>query len=1182
MKFINTIIAAAAFLLMAPSVPAAPVTGAEEREKAVLQCLYGGDYPRLADELEGLISGHPVDPIASLYYRDLFRMADTFGAARTAKTAEKIREAIVRSGDSHAGACLLRLDCDRERLLYRFDAARAKKITDDLNPVRLWTLYGPYRRYGAGDFDYPFQPEVIAASGEIYPQKRIRITEFDGWLDPGKYLYPDNGVVYAKVSFRSRGPLKIRIYTRALYTIFINGSPAARNTEGSRRNVRILLAKSARGISVMVKLYGNPFEKMRMLVTDEHDAVVSPEIVMDTSFYGECDVTELLDYPFEALSAGSDDDPRKAAHLGLYFDALESEEAHGYYRKSIAVKKNAGVSYLLAASLMRSGTDDTGSADYNEGLGIITALGKQDAAFLPARHIKADMLIDGGNYSDAYREGKKLASDMPRSPFSEAIYMRLCNILGYEKEFTAAAALAKTNYPDSALIMEKEADFYKDRDPGKFLEIMRELVKRDFTPERARIVMHEYMSRGDYGPALDLIRTYNFNNDFTDELVEIHIRNKEFKTARNYILQALMANDKPSLYYALGMIDILQSDDPSMYFHKALSISPSRYAISDYLQYLGSGTIENPFARFLDREGGVDFTLFKKEYARYPSAVLYRGRIFILQKDGGSRVYCEDIIQVNDEDGVRRWGDITIPFSGRVHPVRLRVYDGQGTGSDSYLTQKVDSDAHVTIKSLRKNSIIHLSYIVDNPVTTPRGSTLFSLPAEYLQNYDEPVNRASIKVVAPAGMKVNFRFKTPVTVSKSVSEGLHCYTASLEGIPAVKHEPYAGGRMNCLYYYTFSSMEGFSDFVAWYGGLVREKSGALPPQAASFRQEGVDETIAAMYNFVAREIELQDDTMSYLESAGTTLFRKRGSVEDKAILARAMLQGLGIKSYLAFARNKFLPEAGTYASHDYFTSVLLYVPLDIGHALWLDFSNRYYRCGTTAGNIDGAAALVMINDSYRFRKIESRDGGSTAGRYDIDLAEDGSAACSLEVSFFGPRGGIRARFSDSRHIEESAHRYFSGMVTGLKIDSVRVDNLKEYDSPFSLSVRGTGVGIAVAESPRMTLEPVLRKCEVYDYLLSVRRDHPLVIDTAINEKDKYRYTLPERFIGAEVDKTGEVKSRFGNGRIVMTKKRGSPVLEVQKQIQVHSAVIGPAEYGEFLNFCLELKRIESDAVILKP
>jgi len=258
--FISTIIF---ILIVVSSAIHAVASEIEVHEDAILTSFGCGDYVRLEEDLENMLTEHPLDPVAALHFDTLFHMADVFGPARIEKAALRIKEAAVNSRDEAAGARLLQLQCGLERLFYRFDSARAKKITDELKPVRTWTLYGPYRRHGAGDLERPFQPEIISAGRDMSAQKKIRIADYDGWLDPGKYLFPDYGVVYAAVSFNAKAPVKIRIYSRSIYKAFINGREAVRNVRGRERNMRIIQVRNARGVTLLMKLMGAPFEKVR-------------------------------------------------------------------------------------------------------------------------------------------------------------------------------------------------------------------------------------------------------------------------------------------------------------------------------------------------------------------------------------------------------------------------------------------------------------------------------------------------------------------------------------------------------------------------------------------------------------------------------------------------------------------------------------------------------------------------------------------------------------------------------------------------------------------------------------------------------------------------------------------------------------------------------------------------------
>ena len=194
-------------------------------------------------------------------------------------------------------------------------------------------------------------------------------------------------------------------------------------------------------------------------------------------------------------------------------------------------------------------------------------------------------------------------------------------------------------------------------------------------------------------------------------------------------------------------------------------------------------------------------------------------------------------------------------------------------------------------------------------------------------------------------------------------------------------------------------MDGYGDFSAWYQGLLNRNDSDSKMPVSRFKKDTLEKTIAAVYDFVAREIELQKNTMYLPDSVENILFRKSGTPEDKTVFAQYLLKRLGISSYPAFARNRFLPGSATCLYPEYFTHMLLCVPLDVGNALWLDFSSRYYRCGVTACAVDGAEALVFLQDAFRMRRVLSLDRRSTVSRYDVAISDDGRASCDMEAAF---------------------------------------------------------------------------------------------------------------------------------------------------------------------------------------
>ncbi|TFH43470.1 MAG: transglutaminase domain-containing protein [Chrysiogenales bacterium] len=1177
---------AALFACLAHTLPTAAKTTPEGYELKMIRGFTEGDYPAVYASFRMMLATYPDHPLSRIYYSRLLEMADLFGTTAVEELVLKMKKTIKARGGRNANACLIALDCVHEALLYRYDAEKAKRITDELKPVREWALIGPFRRYGSGDMEYRFMSELVSDGEGNEREKRISIEEYDGRLRPGRFVGPGEGVVYARASFVTEDEVMVRVYCRGDYHAMINGRYVGGNVPGRRRNLRIFSVRDTRRVTLLLKLHlGDGEEGVRVLITDKRDAVQSPSIDNESSFTEECAVSEEDEFPHAHFIEMARRDPAFAyARLGIRLDGLQSEEAVEYYRKSLNAKQDILISYLLAASLLAGKDKDIEPAGHSEGWRLIEEIYDERPGFAPAALKRLDRLIEGRENRRALLEGELLVLSSPRFPYARLALLQLLDKTGSDREFLAATIKLRKDFPDSHLVTEAEAEYYRDRNSTRYLESCIALAGRAYTPRRGRIAAAELVSRGEYGAARELIQRLNFNNDLVREMVVAAIRTGDFPTARNIIFGAILRREDPWFYEALGRMDMVRGDDPSMYLYKLLSMDPSRFEVADYLRYLDTGDITGPPGIFLDQDAVAGRLRTAPADGRHSSTILYRGRTFLLQNDGSSRAFCEDIIHLSDAKGVWRYGEIRIPCRGRFNPVRVRVYNKQGIVANSYTFRKEGDEVCVNIASLGRNSIIHLAYSIDNAVFTPGGGRLFSYPPEYLQGYNEPAVAILIKVITPEEMEVDFRFRDEIPVESIASDGFRYHTIRMGGLSSVEKERLSGDRGNSLAFYSFSTMNGFEDFSALRKGSIGVGENGTAEKATSLKKEGLEKTVAAVYDFVSRGIDLDERESGLTSSPENILNERHGTAEEKAMLARALLDRLGIRSYLAFGRDRLQPVMTGYMFHEYYTDCLLFVPLDRENSLWLDFSSRNFACGTVSGRIDGTEASIMINGSHHMRSVRSSVATLVGGEYRLRIKEDGGVQCAIKISFNGSSADARSSFRDtqrdSHRAEETAHLYVEKALPGFSMDGYRVRNLDDCEKPLVLEVEGAGIG-ALIEAERLIFRPVLRGSAINGYVSYPRRSSPLVIETGVHESDRYRWTLPESFRGAELNKRRAVRGRFGNASIIIRKKKGSVSLYAKKTVHIDAAVIGPDEYPDFLDFCRELQRLEGETIILE-
>jgi len=313
------------------------------------------------------------------------------------------------------------------------------------------------------------------------------------------------------------------------------------------------------------------------------------------------------------------------------------------------------------------------------------------------------------------------------------------------------------------------------------------------------------------------------------------------------------------------------------------------------------------------------------------------------------------------------------------------------------------------------------------------------------------------------------------------------------------------------------------------------------------------------------------------EKTGNTLFTKQGTVEDKVLLAKEILKYHGIKSNIAFARSRFLPEEKIISDH-HFNYILLNVNFKNGKSQWWDFSNENYNPGTVNSKITGEEALIIDSDRFFFLKIENTNENVKVSEFNIKIDSRGGGICSSKIKYSGTYRSIRKYFKDKRYNEDAVNSIMGDIVPSFSLDDFRVN---DSSSDFEITASGESHGFAIVGSDKIILKPFLNKSPVLDYITNRERKHPLAVKYEINERENYRYILPGDFKEKSLNENISLKEEFGHLKIKIQKTGGSDNLIITKEIKIKPVLLDAKDYGRFLKFCMDLKKIDSKIVIIK-
>lgn len=1151
-------------------------------EPEIINAFHSGNDKALYESIEKFLLNEPDSIFAPLFYSDLGNLAASAGYQRVESALRKLIETIedTQTVNSHTLKLLLMLQL--EKLYYSYKPEKAAEITTELNPIRAWRLEGPFRRYGASDIHERFPPEINFLSSDS-GVKRFFLENSDGVLRLENYLFPPYGTAYALTSFKTAEPVKLRIYSNSEYHLYINGRKIIENIAGDFSAVRIIKIRDTKQISLMLKSINleNPEWHFRVIVTghDGRPAEYSTDRTLRET--GPVSFSEVKDPPFDELMRYKHKNPERAATVYFYLANMlkkyESSETEKLYRKSLEIEYSIYSRYFYAVYLMDS--SEKGTPRYRKGRAIISDLVREEKSFIPPLNRYFHYYLEAGDLPGAYRRAAETLDAAPLSLSAHNNFISLLLNLDYERETLEKISNFRKLFQKSHRPLLLKSEFYKNRNVNKYIDLNQKIISSGYNRSACENLIDAYLDTGRYSEALKLAEKFNHNHIFTDLIIEALIRKEDYDSANRILVKKTEIAGLPSHYYSRFVIDTLSGIDDTFNISMAYLMNPSAFGLSDYINFIETGGYLNVFDRTTEPGYDNPRKLLNDGQNELSSVILSSKKYFMISARGANRVFAEKIIYVGDSRGVEKWGDYRIPFRGNFHPLIVRTLFENGDYSNTYSIQTIDGEHHINFRSVKPGSIIKLSYIVDNPLSAMRGSYLLSSPYIHAQNFEEPCNNFLLKIIAPESEEIYFRYNGSPEKTITNSGGKEIYSFRFTAMPEISSERFSGSSLLSLPYIAFSTIDSFDDFSTWYRGLLiqnRKQELILP---AGLKAGTTRETAINVYNFITKEIESSRGPLYYPSSPENTMHSKKGTPEDKAVLMKAVLKQLDIKSHVAFTAGISLPDIEDFVSPSMFSDILLYVPEG---DIWIDFSNRYYPAGITGSELNGRKAVVLTDNGYIDKEIISADGTLKKSSYIMKLNKYGTAEASFTAEFSGRYSEVKQYFRNTLYHDETINTYFSSIVSPFITDNYSVSNHDSSEDSLKLAARGRVPGFAIAADDRLVFNPVLNKSSVYRYVEKPERELPLVIYSDIIEHEEYIYHLPEGYYPSSKDISAELDSRYGSASIITTWNKNTNTLKLTKKLNIHSARISPEHYPGFLDFCMKLKNIEENTVVLKP
>jgi tetratricopeptide (TPR) repeat protein len=423
-------------------------------------------------------------------------------------------------------------------------------------------------------------------------------------------------------------------------------------------------------------------------------------------------------------------------------------------------------------------------------------------------------------------------------------------------------------------------------------------------------------------------------------------------------------------------------------------------------------------------------------------------------------------------------------------------------------------------------------------------------------------------------------------------------------VARIRPEPGMPGWSEVAPYVHVSTYESWADVGRFYWRLIREQLAVTPEirdaagriaseVRAERRAKGQPEAgdalalVQAVHRFVVtniRYVGLEFGIHGYKPyRVDQVLERRFGDCKDKASLAHALLEALGIDSRLVLLRMRRLgriPERP--ASLAVFNHAILYVPR---YDLWLDGTASYSGSHDLPGEDRGATVLVVNpSDPARFTTVpEGRpEDNVSASRYDVALAADGSALVNGQARVAGVHApGYRRAYAAEHDRRARLEQAMSRAFPGLTVQSVSVSDLGRLEDEVSMRFSMALPRLAEREDGQLRFLPFgggHRYAESLAPLSSRRFD--LVVGEPWETRLTYQYTLPKGFAAVELPAPVRLDATFAAFDASCREEGGA--VKAEARIAMKKGLVTAAEYPAFREFLSQVDRALARPVRVGP
>jgi len=481
-----------------------------------------------------------------------------------------------------------------------------------------------------------------------------------------------------------------------------------------------------------------------------------------------------------------------------------------------------------------------------------------------------------------------------------------------------------------------------------------------------------------------------------------------------------------------------------------------------------------------------------------------------------------------------------------------------------------------------------------------------------------PVHRSRFTLQLPPGWEfttvwANYPEQKPQGI------GANAYSWEITDSPAVEIEsnmpPWlaVAGHMDVKYFPRNPALRtktagSWSDLGAWYSDLIVPQRAATPAIQQKVREltAGSQDLLArirALASFTQREIRYAAIEIGIgglqPHAAGEVFAHKYGDCKDKATLLSAMLQEIGVPSYLVVIHTERGVVAPEFPSLRFNHAILAIVLPDavndptlyavlrdakLGRLLFFDPTNEFVTLGNLPSYLQDNYGLVATPAGGLLLTLPLQPPSTNRLLRQASLNLNAAGYLSgevREVRWGDPAALARAQLLEKPPAERQKvlEHFLGNSLSNFTLTGASVGNLDKYDENLTLTYKFIAEGYAKAAGNLLVVRPRVVGEKGSNLLAGKPRKYPIEFAEATRQDDDFEIALPAGYVVDELPPPVKAECPYGSYR--SEAQVDGNKLHYKRTYEIRDIIVPTDKLGEVRDFFHQIAADERASAILR-